>query len=240
MSGFSASVRSRQPELMDHEADYDTLRGCLADLARVNRISLGYRPTLRFLDGLRRDGRTPDGRPLEILDVGGGYGDMAREIVAWSREAAVPVRVTSLDRNPLAARAARSATPSGAPISYVTADLFDYAHDGPLDVVVSALFTHHLDDDAVVRFLSMMERTAGLGWFVNDLSRSRLAYVGFGLAAGALRMHPFVRHDGPVSFARSFRPEDWRALLAVAGVPEGAARLSGGAPFRLCVSRVKP
>ena len=39
------------------DVSYETFRGCLQDLARVNVLSLGYRPTLGFLESLRREGR---------------------------------------------------------------------------------------------------------------------------------------------------------------------------------------
>jgi hypothetical protein len=47
----------------DPSVGYATFRGCLHDLARVNRLSLGYRPTLAFLEGLRRAGRLGSGAP---------------------------------------------------------------------------------------------------------------------------------------------------------------------------------
>ena len=241
MSAFSAAARSHERELMDDDAtDYATFRGCLEDLARVNRLSLGYRPTLDFLKRLQREDRFPRNRPLAILDVGSGYGDALREIAAWASGAGVAVRLTGIDRNPWAARAAREATPAGAPIDYRTIDLFDFEADGAVDVVVSALFTHHLDDAELTRFLGWMERTVRVGWFVNDLRRDRLAFHGFRAASWALRMHRFVQHDGPVSFARSFTAEDWRRALGEAGLPEGAAEVERKAPYRLCVSRVKP
>jgi hypothetical protein len=52
-----------------------------------------------------------------------------------------------------------------------------------------------------------------------------------------MRWHPFVRHDGPVSISRAFRPDDWRRLLAAAAVRD--ARIERWFPFRLCVSKVR-
>ncbi len=233
------SRRSSEPELMDAEGtDYDTFRDCLRDLSRVNELSLGYRPTLAFLDGLRRQGRLGPGRSIEVLDVGSGYGDLLRAVDRWAARHGLDLRLTGLDLNPWSARAAREATPAGRPIRWVTGDLFD--HDGRADVVVSSLFAHHLDDERVVRFLRWMEARAGTGWFVNDLHRHALPHRTFGPLATALRLHRFVRHDGPVSFARAFVPQDWRRLLEEAGVPDGAAEVGRWFPFRLCVSRIKP
>lgn len=228
------SRRSDAPEMMDAAGvDYATFRGCLHDLARVNVLSGGYRPTLAFLEGLRRSG-LPQGRALRVLDVGSGYGDALRAVARWAARAGVAVELTGVDLNPWSARAAAEATPEGG-IAYVTGDAFD--HGEGADVILSALFAHHLDDPGVVRFLRLMEERAALGWFVNDLHRHPLPYRTFGALAAALRLHPFVRHDGPVSFARAFVPADWHRLLAEAGIAGATVRRRF--PFRLCVARIR-
>lgn len=237
--GFSIGARSQAPELMDdHAVDYETFRACLIDLSRVNAMTLAYRPTLAFLERLRKERRLPQDRPLKILDVGSGYGDMLRVIARWARRRGVKVALAGLDGNPWSARAAAQATPSAAGVSWVTSDVFESSESA--DVVLSSLFTHHLCDRELARFLAWSEGAASLGWFVNDLRRSRFSHDGFALASRLLRMHRFVRHDGPVSIARSFVEADWRAALAGAGVAEGEAEIRRWFPFRLCVSRVKP
>lgn len=234
------AARASLPELMDDPSvDYATFRGCLKDLAFVNTMTLGYRPTLRFFGRLRRDGRLPADRPLRVLDVGSGYGDMLRAVAAWAARVHAPVELLGADLNRWAARAAREATPPETPIEWLTADAFHLRPPGGVDIVISSLFTHHLDDAALVRFIRWMEETARVGWFVNDLHRRRLPYVGFRLASRALRLHPFVQHDGPVSIARSFVREDWERALAQAGAPAGAAEIERWFPYRLCVARVR-
>jgi SAM-dependent methyltransferase len=231
------AVRSDQPELMDSEAwGFETFRDCLADLAQVNRLTFAYRPTLQFLDALVA--RAPPGRPWRILDVGSGYGDMLRRVDAWARARGLEAELVGLDLNPWAARAAREATPADRPIRWVTGHAFDF--DEPVDVVISSLLAHHLDDRSLVRLLAWQEARARRGWFVNDLRRAAFPYYGFALLAKAMRWHRFVRHDGPVSIARSFRTADWRRLAADAGLDLDDLDISPRFPFRLCVARVKP
>jgi SAM-dependent methyltransferase len=217
----------------DDDVDLETFRGCLRDLAKVNVATLAYRPTLAFLDQLHRTGRWPEGGSLEILDVGSGYGDSLRRIDRWAARRGLAVKLTGVDRNPWAARSARAATDPGRSITWLTCDVFDYC--GEPDVILSALFTHHLDDDQLVRFLAFMDQRAKLGWLINDLERHPLAWGGFAVLARLMRWHPFVRHDGPVSIRRAFAPADWRAYLAKADV--GGAIIRRRFPFRLCVSK---
>jgi SAM-dependent methyltransferase len=234
------SRRSDLSELMDtEESDFATFRDCLVDLARVNQLTFAYRPTLAFLNEVARSGRLPPNRPLRIVDVGSGYGDTLRHVYAWSRRRGIAVEMTGVDLNPWAAKAAREATPAGVPVEWRTGNVFEEQFETPVDLVISSLFTHHLDDEALVGFLSWLERTAAIGWFVNDLHRHELPYRFFTLASRAMRMHRFVQHDGPVSIARSFKSPDWLRLLAAAGVPMGAAELRWWMPFRLCVKRIR-
>ncbi|MCX5745869.1 MAG: methyltransferase domain-containing protein [Proteobacteria bacterium] len=231
------SRRSTQPELMDTEpVSFAEFRACLVDLARVNQLSGAYRPTLAFFDRLLPTLRRL-GRPLEVVDVGSGYGDMLRRIDAWAARHRVAVSLTGVDLNPWSRQAAAEATPSTQPITWVTADAFAYRPPRGIDVVISSLFTHHLSDPAVIQFVTWMEKTARLGWFVNDLHRHPLPYHVFRRVAKLARFHRFVQHDGPVSIARAFGVADWRRILDDAGLSPKAAEIAWRMPFRLTVGR---
>jgi SAM-dependent methyltransferase len=233
----SFAERAQLTEWMDEPSTYEEFRACLSDLERVNRLIFSYRPTLRWL------AQFPPltGSPLRIVDVGCGGGDMLRRIDAWARRKRIPVRLTGIDSNPFATRAAREFSGAGSRIEWLTCAAQAYQPEEKIDLIISSLFTHHLADAEIVPFLRWMERTASLGWFINDLRRARLSYYGFKLLANAMRWHRFVRHDGPVSIRRSFSPSDWRRYAQQAGLDAGGFDLSifKAWPGRLCVARVK-
>jgi hypothetical protein len=77
-----------------------------------------------------------------------------------------------------------------------------------------------------------MERTARVGWLINDLHRHWLAWAGFRLLAFVLRWHPIVAHDGALSVRRAFTRAELEALLAAAGVQ---AEIRWHFPFRWTV-----
>jgi SAM-dependent methyltransferase len=238
MRAVDLGRRSGEPELLDFErADPDAIEACLRDLEWINRWTAAYRVTLRWLDQLCRERRPA--RPLTVVDVGCGRGDMLRRIWAWGRERGLELRLIGVDRNPHAIAAAAAATPGAAPIRYLTRDVFDTAHDPPSDVVVSALFAHHLDDARLVRFLRWMEQRARLGWLINDLHRHPLPYFLARGGAPLLRMHRFVRHDAPLSVARSFDRYDWLRLLDTAGLAPPTTTIRWCFPFRFAVGRIK-
>lgn len=235
------SRRSAAAELMDDGGiGYDEFARCLGELERINRLTLAYRPTLRWLDRLVRahpPSTLPDGR-LRILDVGSGGGDGLRRIARWAERRGVPVELTGVDLNPWSARAARAATPDHLPIRHVTSDVFALPPAERWDAVVSALFTHHLDDAALVAFLRWMDGGATAGWFVNDLHRHAAAHAAARAMVTALPFGRMVRHDAPVSVARAFTAGDWRRLLATADLG-GQAEIRWLTPFRLCVGRIR-
>lgn len=229
------STRAHLAEWMDEPCTYEAFRDCLRDLAQVNRLTLAYRPTLHFLNQVARTAP----QPLRIVDVGCGGGDMLRLIERWASANHIQVRLTGIDLNPYAERAAREMTPPSSAIRWVTGNAFEYQAASEIDIVLSSLFTHHLPDDEVPQFLSWMERYTNVGWFINDLHREALPYYGFALLARVMRWHRFVQHDGPVSIRRAFRHADWEAYLAQANITPGAANIHTFRPARLCVARVK-
>jgi hypothetical protein len=109
----------------------------------------------------------------------------------------------------------------------------------PFHLVTSSLFTHHLGDDEIVRFLRWMEQQAEFGWFINDLSRAPIPYYAIRAIARLARLHPFVEYDAPLSIARSFVPADWQAFCAAAGLNERTVQILTYKPARLCVARHK-
>ena len=195
----------------------------------------GYRPILVWLEHLPLESLDP----VHIVDVGSGGGDLLRQIAAWARRRGRDVQLTGIDLNPYAARAAAESTPKELAIAWVTGDALVYRPERPIDIVVSSLMAHHLEDDEIVALLRWMEATAEAGWFINDLERSELSCRMFGWLANMVGWHRFVRHDGPVSFRRAFREEDWVRLLATAEVPREAVTIEHWRPGRLCVGRWK-
>jgi 2-polyprenyl-3-methyl-5-hydroxy-6-metoxy-1,4-benzoquinol methylase len=229
----SLAVRSRQEEQMD-AADLDpaVYEQVLHDLARVNRWTFTAQPVLAYLK--RAVG---DAKSFRLMDVGFGDGDVLRAIARWAGRRGIETDLVGVDLNDKSVAAARAATPAGLAIDYRAGDYLDQA--GPFDFVISSQVTHHMTDDQLRTFLRYMESEARLGWLICDLHRHRFSHWGFPILARLLMVHRIVREDGQLSIARSFRPADWAAILADAGIPLEAVRIVRRFPFRLCVERIR-
>jgi len=223
-------------ELMDEPCSRAELRACLRDLSRLNRWFLAYRPILNWLGKVAPLGSS---QPIHILDVACGYGDSLRRIERWARTRGIAVELTGLDLNPDAIAIAAEATPSTSAIRWVASDVFTWQPDKPVHLIVSSLFTHHLSEPDLIRFVQWMESNMQLGWFINDLSRAAVPYHLLRIFTKLAGLHRFVQHDGPVSIARSFVHNDWRRICAQAGLNLQTVSIQPFFPARLCVSRIK-
>jgi 2-polyprenyl-3-methyl-5-hydroxy-6-metoxy-1,4-benzoquinol methylase len=227
------NIRSRQDEQMDaadlDPAVYDKV---LADLSRVNRWTFTARPTLQFLK--RAVGTS---KRFSLLDVGFGQGDMLRDIAHWAQRRGITADLVGVDLNAKSVASARAATPRDLAIDYRAGD---YADQGDsFDYVVSSQVTHHMTDDQLRDFIRFMEDKARRGWLISDLHRHGFSHWGFPILARLMGVHRIVREDGTLSIARSFRPAEWQAILADAGVAPESVRIVRRFPFRLCVERIR-
>jgi SAM-dependent methyltransferase len=206
----------------------------LADLSRINALTLAARPTLGFLD--RVAARGVGTRPWRILDVGFGSGDMLARIDRWTKRG-VALDLVGVDLNPKSAPVADARLRGRAQL--ITGDYRDLAGQG-WDIILSSLVTHHMTPAQRTEFLRFMDTEAARGWLVNDLHRQRLPFAGYPLLAALARVDPIVRRDGQLSVGRSFRRAEWQAMLAEA-LPETAAhaRIFRSFPYRLCVERIR-
>ncbi|MDI1297457.1 MAG: methyltransferase domain-containing protein [bacterium] len=224
-------IRSLAEEQMDAaDLPEDVYARVLADLARVNAVTMATRPTLGFLKRVVRG-------PFRLLDVGYGDGGMLRTIGRWAQRQGIDCTLVGIDLNARSQAVAAARTDPALGIDYRTGDYADLAGE-PWDYIVSSLVTHHMSDAQRQDFLRFMERHARRGWFVNDLHRHAFAWRGYPLLARLLGVHRIVREDGQLSIARAFVPAEWHVMLAAAGL-DGVAQIQPVFPFRLCVARVR-
>lgn len=207
----------------------------LADLSRVNGLTMARRPTVGFLDRVRARG--VGAKPWRILDVGFGAGDMLARIARWGDARGVRLDLVGVDLNPKSAPVAEAKL--GGRATLITGDYRDLAGQG-WDIILSSLVTHHMTVEQRHGFLRFMEQECARGWLVNDLHRQRLPFAGFPLLALLAFADPIVRRDGQLSVGRSFRRAEWQAMLADA-LPDtaDACRIFRSFPYRLCVERIR-
>ena len=226
MGILPAFERRREPEWMDDPAaDPAELRRSLDYIRKVNNL-LGYtRATVRHLKRFSRAWRP--GETIRILDVATGSADVPRAVLRWSRRRGFDVRVVGVDLHAATLRMAaesedterrqgRRALPQP-DLLFVRADALRLPFaDGSFDYAMTAMFLHHLDDDAAAAAVREMARVARRGVIVADLLRHRRAYAWIHLLT--LMSTPMVRHDARASVAQAFTKTEVLRLRDRAGV----------------------
>lgn len=201
----------------------------LRELEFINRLTNGYGPTIRAIASVASQNRH---RRLRVLDIGSGGGDTLRAVRRWADRRGLALDLVGIDINPLAKRYAVARAGGFRGIRYVTGDIFEFEEAEEFDIMINALFMHHLDDAQIPLLLRWMTERARLAWFINDLHRHAIAYHFIKLTTRALGFGRLVRHDGPVSVAKSFRRRDWRIYLEQAGIPAAGVSIRWHLSFR--------
>lgn len=209
--------RSLVPERMDDPALDPLLHAqALRGLARLNHFSRSASILWAPMSQLASE---VGEKPLRLLDLATGAGDLPVEVWRRARRAGLSLTVAGCDRSPVAIEQARArARRAAAPIEFFVADALTDPLPSGYDILTCSLFLHHLSDDDAVRLLQRMARSAQHLVLVNDLVRGvpglALAVVG----TRFLSRSPVVHADGPQSVRAAYTIEDMRALASRAGL----------------------
>ena len=143
---------------------------------------------------------------FSVLDVGCGSGDMGQRIRKKFPNATVILsdyRGSHL----------RSAT-----LPRVAADGFQLPFM-PLafDFVICSSFLHHFSDGEVIDLIRETRSLARRALIVLDLERHPIPYYFLPMTRGVFRWSTLTLHDGPISVAAGFQPEELAFLAHAAG-----------------------
>jgi 2-polyprenyl-3-methyl-5-hydroxy-6-metoxy-1,4-benzoquinol methylase len=209
--------RDRQPELMDDPAlDAEQHRHALSGLSRVNRFS---RSTAILWPAIREVVEHTSSRPLRILDIASGGGDVALGLAAKAWQNHVELEITGCDISPLAVEyATKLAEPFPLNLQFLEEDAIEGTLNGPYDIVMCSLFLHHLPEDAACILLRRMKELATHRVLVNDLRRTRCGYALAWAGCRLLTRSPIVHTDGPLSVRAAFSIDEVRQLAEESGL----------------------
>jgi SAM-dependent methyltransferase len=179
------------------------------------------------------------GRPVRVLDVATGAGDVPIRLERRARRAGIDLELEGCDISAVAVDYARErAARAGTDVHFFRLDaLHDDLPEG-YDVLMASLFLHHLSEDEARGMLQRMAGAARHWVLINDLVRS---WLGLGLAH--LATHVFsasavVHNDGPRSVEGAFTIAEVRTLAEQAGLH--GARIRRRWPFRYLLTWSRP
>lgn len=216
-----------QPDLAaDHH------QRALAGLARINWISLSdgilWRP-------LRRLAAEHNGRPLRVLDIATGGGDVPIRLSERARRAGLAMEFAGADISPVALGYARNqARARGASVDFFQTDVLRDPLPTGYDALISSLFLHHLSTGDAAWLLGHMAKAARRVVLINDLIRSPVGYLLARSVPRVLTSSPVVHVDSVRSVAAAFTMPEALALAQQAGLH--GATIGWRWPFRYLLS----
>jgi SAM-dependent methyltransferase len=212
------AARDRRQELMDQPGlDSETHRQALDGLRKTNSISRTSRVIWRGIMDLNI---LPRGRPLRILDIAAGGGDVVIGIAKLAARHNIPIESYGCDINATAVAYAQSAATGAAVFGAKFSQLDVLAEPLPedYDVVMCTLFFHHLTDGDARELLRRMGQAARHCVLVDDLCRSRLGYFFAWTGARLLTRSHVVHTDAPLSVRAAYTIAEFRQLSNDAGL----------------------
>ncbi len=222
MSAIDLSARCRLPEVMDSpDLAPARHRRALSGLRRINRLSNAAGQLLAEITPLALERR---GRPLRVLDLACGGGDVAVALEASARRKGLDLEVSGCDVSQTALEHARSgAASAGSPVKFFRWDLAAEPVPAGYHVVYNTLFLHHLEDEQASQFLRGMSAAAELV-VVQDLLRTRLGWWLSHLASRVLTRSDVVRVDAPLSVRAALSEPEARGLAERSGLTGARVR----------------
>jgi SAM-dependent methyltransferase len=216
-------LRSRIPELMDDPRLHPELHiEALHGLEILNKVS----GSAQILWSELKKVKPLNGETLKVLDVATGSGDILLELAHLAKRSNRLIEFTGADISKNALTQARQKAENvSAEVHFLQLDVINDGIPSGFDVVMTSLFTHHLDPNDVILLLEKMRGSSAQLILVNDLIRSKLSYSLVWLATRLLTRSPVVHFDGPVSVRAAYTPEEMRNMALVAGLDKCSVKL---------------
>lgn len=228
--------RKLVPEMMDEpDLDAGLHRAALAGLRRINRWSRTDAVLWQCLQPVA----ARSNRPLRVLDLACGGGDVLRSLAARAIHAEVGIEWAGCDVSPLALDVARQQS-ADAGVPGIRWFQHDVVRDGVppgYDVTLCTLFLHHLSESEAESLLSSMADASPMV-LVDDLVRTRAGYLLAWCGSRILTRSPVVRFDGPQSVRAAFSMKELRRLAEQSGLPAVAIRRHW--PQRMLLTSERP
>jgi 2-polyprenyl-3-methyl-5-hydroxy-6-metoxy-1,4-benzoquinol methylase len=193
-------------QMDDFTVQGDLLTETLDQLARINKYLGGNQITMNGLKKILKG--HPTDKPLTIVDMGCGNGDLLRCIAEYGKKVGYDFRLIGIDANAHTVAYARKLSGNYKELSFQQLDVFSEEFQKlEYDLVLATLFLHHFSEEEIVTLLQSVMKTATVGMVVNDLHRNALAYFLFRLLGLFIR-NPMTREDGLISIRKAFKRED--------------------------------
>lgn len=147
-----------------------------------------------------------------LLDVGCGLMDNSRYIQQLAHRDGYSIEITGLDPNPILKHFFEDAIKDNS-VQFLSSYLHDIDPTFKYDFIISNHLIHHLSDPQIAELHKEISYRTKKVAIMNDIHRSRLAYIGFSIITLPYKGWTFIQTDGRRSIKRSFKPNELKTLV---------------------------
>jgi len=200
--------RTNAPEIMDDfSIEGEVLKSALDKIASINQLLGGNRLTLSGVEVLLK--KASNLGVITIVDVGCGNGDMLRKLADFGFENNWNFELIGIDANPFTINYAMDLSKNYSNINYRSEDILSESfNEIKCDILLCTLTLHHFKNNEIIKILNVFETNSRLGFVINDLHRSGLAYRLFQVICFVFRLNEMSRKDGLTSILRGFKKSE--------------------------------
>ncbi|TDO73190.1 methyltransferase family protein [Flavobacterium chryseum] len=205
---INTKYRTQETEIMDDfSLQGEELRAALDQIASINQLLGGNRVTLNGIKKLLK--KSDRRKTITIVDIGCGNGDILRMLAKFGQKNNLNFKFIGVDANDFTINYARTLSKEYSNIEYRCVDIFSEDFKTiQYDIVLCTLTLHHFTNEQILNIISTFNNNAQIGVVINDLHRSKLAYLLFQLICVTFNLSRMSREDGLVSILRGFRKNE--------------------------------
>jgi 2-polyprenyl-3-methyl-5-hydroxy-6-metoxy-1,4-benzoquinol methylase len=172
-----------------------------------------------------------------LVDLGAGSCETARWLLRRCAHRDLRLRVTACDHDHRVVDYARRHCGGLAGLTVRQSDALDIRGLEPVDYVFGNHILHHLSDRRIIALLKTVSRLEPRAVVLNDIERTRAAYLAFYIGVSPFAGHGYIYRDGLLSIRKGFRRRELERLLGACG-PDGARyRIESLFPGRIVLRR---
>jgi len=209
--------RKMEPEILDDlELDPASHKKALEELSKFFKLSRTAAPIWReILAFSRQRGH----KTLRGIDIGTGSGDLPLTLTKKARDRKLPIVCDGLDFNVKTIEIAQEKTKKlDLPVRFLVSNVVKDPLPDDYDFIVSSLFLHHLDEEALVSLLRSFPKTNLKLAVFSDLIRSQLGWLLCAFVGNILTQSPVVKKDAILSLQAAYTPAEILLLAKRAGL----------------------
>lgn len=204
LSGRDTQIREKMD---DPDCDIDLLKNTYRQFSTINKLLGGWRGIYKRF--IRPIGRSSN-RPVTILDIGCGGGDIVKYLSELSDQDNLDITFTGIDPDHRAIEYAQNHC-SLNNIQFRQISSSELVGRGEsYDIVISNHLLHHLHHEQLLNLCKDAEQLCGKLALFNDIERSDLGYAAFRTISPILFKNSFISEDGITSIKRSFTKDELR------------------------------